>query len=54
MIHVYFFADEMIEEGAYHYFDGEKGVRGNLLDNSYLMLAFIEGYEVLGGGWVKK
>ncbi len=42
-----FFADEMIEEGAYHYFDGEKGVRGNLLDNSYLMLAFVEGYEVL-------
>jgi len=45
-----FFAQEMVtEEGAYHYQkeDGYKGVRGNLLDNSYLLLAFTEGYEVL-------
>jgi uncharacterized protein YyaL (SSP411 family)/cytochrome c biogenesis protein CcdA len=45
-----FFAEEMVtESGAYHYEkDGEKSVRGTLLDNSYLLLAFIEGYEVLG------
>jgi len=44
-----FFADEIVtDEGPYHYFkeNGEKGVRGGLLDNSYLLLAFIEGYEV--------
>ncbi|MCH7850378.1 MAG: DUF255 domain-containing protein [Nanoarchaeota archaeon] len=44
-----FFAKNMIGEfGAYHYFNikGEKGVRGSLLDNSYLMLAFVRGYEV--------
>ena len=36
-------------EGAYHYYmDGEMGVTGSLLDNSYLLLAFIEGYNVLG------
>jgi len=45
-----FYAEEMVtDQGAYHYRkpDGEKGVRGSLLDNSYLTLAFIEGYEVL-------
>jgi len=46
-----FFSKNMVSDsGAYHYFkiDGGKGVTGSLLDNSYLMLAFIEGYEVLG------
>jgi len=45
-----FFASEMItDKGAYHYSkDNKKEVRGNLLDNSYLLLAFIEGYEILG------
>lgn len=44
-----FFQKEMItKNGAYHYEkDGKKEVRGNLLDNSYLLLAFIEGYETL-------
>lgn len=52
-----FFAKEMIsvDNGAYHYIDeneekesfAEKGLQGNLLDNAYLMLAFIEGYDVL-------
>jgi len=42
------FFKEDIEQGAYHYYkDDEKGVRGNLLDNSYLLLAFIQGYESL-------
>jgi cytochrome c-type biogenesis protein len=36
------------ENGAYHYYkDGKKGVQGNLLDNSYLLLAFVEGYRVI-------
>ena len=37
------------EQGALHFYkiDGEKGVRGNLLDNANLLLAFIEGYEIL-------
>ena len=46
-----FFSKNMVSDnGAYHYFkeNKEKGVRGNLLDNSYLLLAFVEGYEVLG------
>ena len=46
-----FFSNEMVtDQGALHFFkfDGTKGVRGSLLDNSYLLLAFIEGYEVLG------
>lgn len=46
-----FFSRNMVSDtGAYHYFkiDQSKGVTGSLLDNSYLMLAFIEGYEVLG------
>jgi len=45
-----FYAKEMItDKGPYHFkkIDGEKGVRGTLLDNSYLLLAFIEGYETL-------
>jgi len=44
-----FFAEEMVgEEGVYHYMkDGEKGVRGSLLDNSYMLLAFVEGQYVL-------
>lgn len=45
-----FFAKHMVTDGgAYHYFqeDGSKAVRGSLLDNSYLLLAFTEGYEVL-------
>lgn len=45
------FSREMItDKGAYHYQkeDGSKGVRGSLLDNSYLLLAFTKGYEVLG------
>jgi len=46
-----FFSKNMVSDaGVYHYFNEneEKGVRGNLLDNSYLLLAFVEGYEVLG------
>jgi len=46
-----FFRQNMVtEKGAYHYYrnNGEKGVTGSLLDNSYLLLAFVEGYEVLG------
>jgi len=46
-----FFQEEMLtENGAYHYQDstGEKGVQGNLFDNAYLLLALVEGYEVLG------
>ena len=45
-----FFEKEMVSPtGAYHYYkDNTKKVRGNLLDNAYLLLAFVEGYEVLG------
>ena len=46
-----FFAEEMVTDlGAYHYkkADSTKGVRGSLLDNAYLLLAFVEGYNVLG------
>jgi len=46
-----FFSNEMItDEGVYHFVkeDGTKGVRGNILDNSNLLLAFVEGYETLG------
>jgi len=46
-----FYSEQAITKtGTYHYItpDGKKGVRGNLLDNSYLILAFVEGYEVLG------
>jgi len=44
-----FFSNEMISKnGAFHYSkDGKKSVTGNILDNSYLLLALIEGYEVL-------
>jgi len=42
--------NEMISEfGAYHYDDRDKkGVRGNLIDNSYMLLALVEGHRVLG------
>lgn len=42
------FFKEDLEQGAYHYYkDNKKSVRGSLLDNSYLLLAFIQGYETL-------
>jgi uncharacterized protein YyaL (SSP411 family)/cytochrome c biogenesis protein CcdA len=39
-----------IKNGAYHYIspNGEKSVRGTLLDNSFLLLTFVEGYNTLG------
>ena len=46
-----FFSENGISAtGAYHYVksDGEQAVTGSLLDNAYLLLAFTEGYEVLG------
>jgi len=46
-----FFSKEMVtDEGVYHFVkeDGTKGVRGSILDNSYMLLAFVEGYENLG------
>lgn len=46
-----FFAQEMVTDfGAYHYFrpDGQKGIRGNLLDNANLLVAFVEGYDAFG------
>ena len=46
-----FFSKEMVtDNGVYHFIkkDGTKGVRGSILDNSYILLAFVEGYEVLG------
>jgi len=45
-----FYQEEIItEEGPYHYVDanGTKGVRGNLLDNAYLSLAFTEAARTL-------
>jgi len=45
-----FFSREMVTDtGAYHYKteDGQIGIRGSILDNAYLLLAFVEGYEVL-------
>lgn len=43
-----FYENMLSEQGAYHYtIEGKKGVRGNLLDNAYLLLAFVEGYESL-------
>jgi len=44
-----FFRKELITtDGAYHFEkDGKKEVKGSLLDNSYILLAFVEGYEVL-------
>jgi len=45
-----FFENKVITDfGAYHYIgvDNSKGVRGSLLDNSYALLAFVEGYEIL-------
>ena len=44
-----FYLNVYDENGAYHYHkDGENGIQGNLLDNSYLLLAFVEGYKILG------
>ena len=46
-----FFSENAISQnGAYHYVKpgGEKAVTGSLLDNAYLLLAFTEGYEILG------
>jgi len=45
-----FFENKVITDfGAYHYIgvDNSTGVRGSLLDNSYSLLAFVEGYEIL-------
>lgn len=44
---LHFFAREMItDQGAYHFYkDGNREVRGNILDNSFLLLAFVEGYD---------
>jgi len=46
-----FYMNEMInDQGTYHFIspEGEKGVQGGILDNSNLILAFVEGYETLG------
>jgi len=46
-----FYVENVLTDfGAYHYVleDGSKGVRGNLLDNAFLLLALTEGYETLG------
>lgn len=45
-----FFAENMISpNGVYHYYNEDgKGVTGNLLDNAYLTLAFVKGYESTG------
>jgi len=47
-----FYSNQMLTPlGTYHYVkevNMEKGVRGSLLDNSYLLLAFVNGYEILG------
>jgi len=46
-----FFSKEMItDNGVYHFEkeDGTKDVRGNVLDNSYMLLAFVKGYDILG------
>ena len=46
-----FFSNEMVtNEGVYHFIkeDGTKGVRGSILDNSHMLLSFVEGYEILG------
>ena len=46
-----FFENNLVSDnGAYHYQDvnGTRGVSGNLLDNAYLLLAFVDGYDTLG------
>ena len=45
-----YFSKEMVShKGGYHFASGaEKEVTGNLLDNAYLLLVFVEGYDVLG------
>ena len=45
-----FFLENMLsdDKGVYHYYDtykNEKGLTGNLFDNSYFLLALVEGYE---------
>ena len=46
-----FFETNLVSDnGAYHYQDvnGTRGVSGSLLDNAYLLLAFVDGYDTLG------
>ena len=46
-----FFSKEMLtDNGVYHFEkeDGTKAVRGNVLDNSYMLLAFVQAYDSLG------
>ncbi|MGI0046831.1 MAG: cytochrome c biogenesis protein CcdA [Nitrosotalea sp.] len=46
-----FFENNMVsDKGVYHYQDanGTRAVRGSLLDNSYMLLAFVDGYDTLG------
>ena len=46
-----FFLKEIVTtDGVYHFIkeDETKGVRGSILDNSHMLLVFIEGYEILG------
>jgi uncharacterized protein YyaL (SSP411 family)/cytochrome c biogenesis protein CcdA len=45
-----FYSKNINNNGAYHFITPEKNrdVQGSLLDNAYLSLAFINGYEVLG------
>lgn len=48
---LHFFEHNMISDnGVYHYQDinGTRAVRGSLSDNSYMLLAFVEGYDTLG------
>jgi len=47
---VFMMSEMMDDSGAYHYKqdDGERGVRGLLLDNAYLLLALTEAAHVLG------
>jgi len=44
-----FYSENINDKGAFHFIspEGKKGVQGSLLDNSFLMLAFIQGYETL-------
>lgn len=43
----FFIKNILTNEGAYHYIDDneKKAIRGNLLDNAYLLLALVKGYE---------
>jgi len=42
-----FFISRIDENGAHHYYSDTTGVQGSLVDNAYLLLASVEGYEVL-------